>query len=248
MAIFVTATSTKATPHQSNVNGLTPFIATRPLTNGALIAAKLKTAFWSTLAAWVMVLIAIPLAVRLSGTAPVVIEWARDVVEVFGLPRAVVLMLLALSALVASTWKQLVQSLYIGLSGREWLLKASVFLPLSLIAIALPLGHWIVTKRVFMNALWNAIPWVLAVLVCAKLAGGGWAVIRLHHARLLNGRTLLLCLVCWDAAVIALYALLRWLFPEMLMRSYFLALIAILAVPLTRLSAAPLALAWNRHR
>jgi len=29
---------------------------------------------------------------------------------------------------------------------------------------------------------------------------------------------------------------------------YFLALLAILAIPLARVSAAPLALAWNRHR
>jgi hypothetical protein len=54
--------------------------------------------------------------------------------------------------------------------------------------------------------------------------------------------------ICWDVVVFALYGLLTWLVPTLIFRSYVLALIAILGVPLARLSAAPLALAWNRHR
>src|SRR5438067_3086575 len=37
--------------------GVPPFIATRPLTSAELIAAKLKMAIWSTLAAWLLVLV-----------------------------------------------------------------------------------------------------------------------------------------------------------------------------------------------
>ena len=36
--------------------------------------------------------------------------------------------------------------------------------------------------------------------------------------------------------------------PTLLFRTYLLALVAILAIPLARLAAAPLALSWNRHR
>ena len=39
-----------------------------------------------------------------------------------------------------------------------------------------------------------------------------------------------------------------WLVPTLLLPTYLLALIAVLGVPLVRLSAAPLAVAWNRHR
>jgi hypothetical protein len=39
-----------------------------------------------------------------------------------------------------------------------------------------------------------------------------------------------------------------WLTLGPLIPHYFLLLLAILAVPLARVSAAPLALAWNRHR
>jgi len=71
---------------------------------------------------------------------------------------------------------------------------------------------------------------------------------RLHDKRLLSDRTLVIGAVCWDVAVFALYALLVWILPTLLFRGYLLALLAILAIPLARLSAAPLALAWNRHR
>lgn len=237
LALFVAAT-----------HGVTPFITTRPLSNGALIAAMLKTAMRSTLAAWLLVLIAIPIAVRLSGTAPLVSGWMRAAIDAVGMPRAVVMVLLGLALLLLSTWKQLVQSLYIGLSGRAWLVKASIFLPLTLLTIAFPLSLWIAENRAAIAALWDALPWIVATLVCVKLVAAGWIAVRLHDARLLSTRTLLLGAIWWNVAVFALYGLLVWLTPEMLFRRYVLMLVAILAIPLARLSAAPLALAWNRHR
>ena len=71
---------------------------------------------------------------------------------------------------------------------------------------------------------------------------------RLRDSRLLSDRTLLIGAACWDVIVFALYGLLVWLVPTLLFPTYLLALIAVLGVPLVRLSAAPLAFAWNRHR
>jgi hypothetical protein len=48
--------------------------------------------------------------------------------------------------------------------------------------------------------------------------------------------------------VLGLYAVLVWFWSTPHVARYFLLLIAILEIPLARLSAAPLALAWNRHR
>lgn len=248
MAAFVAATVSKSNPQGGDSYGVTPFLATRPLTSASLVAAKLKMTIWSTLAAWLLVLVAIPLALRLSGTSPVVIERAHRLIEVVGTPRAVAIVVLGLTALISSTWKQLVQSLCIGLSGREWLVKASVFGALSVFAIAGPLAHWIVGSKYAMGVLWNALPWIAAVLVCFKVSAAAWIAIRLRDSRLLSDRTLVLGAACWSASVLALYGLLVWLTPALLFRSYFLALVAMLGVPLARLSAAPLALAWNRHR
>ncbi len=248
MAAFVAATAAKSSVTVSDAYGVTPFIAARPLTNGSLIAAKMKAMMWSTLAAWMLVLVATPLALRFSGAAPVVIERAHRLVEVVGAPRAIAIALLGLGALLASTWKQLVQSLYIGMSGREWVVKASVFLALTFLAVILPLAVWISRSRYAIAVLWNNFPLIAAVLVFFKISAAVWIAMRLHDKRLLSDRTIILGALCWDVAVVALYCLLVWLAPTFLFRTYLLALLAILAIPLARLSAAPLALAWNRHR
>jgi hypothetical protein len=248
MAAFAAATVSQSNPHGSDSYGVTPFIATRPLTSASLIAAKLKATIWSTVAAWLLVIVAIPVALKLSGTFPLVIEWTRHLIEVVGTPRAVVIVLLGFTGLLASTWKQLVKSLYIGMSGREWVVKASVFVALSFLAIIVPLAHWVISNRVVMAALWNALPWIAAVLVCFKISAAAWIAMRLHDSRLLSDRTLVIGAACWDVIVLGLYGLLAWIVPALLIRSYLLALVAILAIPLARLSAAPLALAWNRHR
>lgn len=247
MAAFVAATVSKSNPG-SDSHGVTPFQATRPLSSASLIAAKLKVTIASTFAAWLLVLAAVPLALRLSGTSPYVLYRARAWAEVMGVPRATALLLLGLALLMAATWKQLVQSLYVGMSGREWAVKASVFLPLSLLMVIGPIAHWVGGKKAGMIWLWNALPVILAVLVGLKLYAAGSIAIRLRDSGLVSGRTLILGVLAWDVLAFALYALLAWIFPELIVRGYVLALLAILLVPLARLSAAPLALAWNRHR
>jgi hypothetical protein len=75
-----------------------------------------------------------------------------------------------------------------------------------------------------------------------------WVATRLYHSRLVSDRTLVTGAVSWLGVVLALYSLFAWLFYTPFFPRYLLGLVAILAIPLARLSAAPLALAWNRHR
>ncbi len=248
IAAFVATTVSKADPHAGDPYGMTPLIATRPLTSAVLVAAKLRMTLWTTLAAWLLVLVGIPLALTLSGTWSVVIEPANRGIEAVGTPRALVLVLLLFSVLMASTWKQLVQGLYIGLTGRAWLIKANAALLLSILFFIGPLADWMVENRYVWAALWDALPWMLAGLMCVKLSAAAWVATRLNHSRLLSDSTLVTGAAVWLVAVLALYAVLVWLVDSPLVPSYILMLVAILMIPLARLSAAPLALAWNRHR
>lgn len=248
MASFAALTISKANPHGHDSHGVTPFIGTRPLSTALLIAAKLRMTIWTTLAAWLLVLVTIPLGLTLSGTWPVVIERARDVIEGFGTPRAIVIGLLGLSALMASTWKQLVQTLYIGLTGRQWVIRSSEFLALSFLVAIGPIAQWIHDDRGVQATLWDAIPLILAVLVCFKMSAAAWVATRLNRSRLLGDYALVTGAAVWLAAVLVVYGVLVWFFSTPLFPRYFLMLVAILAVPLVRLSVAPLALAWNRHR
>lgn len=248
MAGFVAATVSKANPHVRDSHGVPPFMATRPLTSAALVAAKLTMAIWSTMIAWMLVLASIPLALIFSGTWPVVIERAAQGVEAVGTVRAIVIVLLGLSGLVVSTWSQLVQNLYIGLTGRAWLIKSSVFLTLSFLIVLVPAARWVMDNDGAQEALWDAVPWIPAVLVGLKMPGAAWVAMRLVRSRLVSDRALVGGAACWCGAVLALYASLAWLFSAPQIPRYWLALVAILMVPLVRVSAAPLALAWNRHR
>ena len=248
MAGFAAATVRTSNPHGRDSHGLTPFIATRPMTTAALLAAKLKATIRSALAAWLLVLVAIPIALSGSGTSHVVIERARQLAEDVGTPRAVVLLLLLFSGLIASTWKQLVQSLCVGLSGREWVVKSSVFLTLSFLAVIGPIAQWIIDNGNVRDVVWNSLPLILGLLVCIKMSVAAWIATRLYRSRVVSDRTLVTGAACWFVAVLALYALFAWFFSTPFVPRYFLLLSAILAIPLARLSAAPLALAWNRHR
>lgn len=101
MAMFVAA----------SVRNVYSFETTRPLDNLQLIGAKLNAALWSTVATWALVLAAIPVALRWSGTWNLVANRARVLSAISGGPRSTAVVVLAIAILMASTWKQLVQSL-----------------------------------------------------------------------------------------------------------------------------------------
>jgi hypothetical protein len=248
MAACTAWTVSRPNPQGRDSYGVPPFIATRPLTSAELIAAKLKMAMWSTLAAWLLVLVALPLALEWSGTWSVVTERVRRMNDAIGTPHAATVVLLILAGFIIATWKQLVQSLHIGLTGRAWIVKGSVLLTLTLLILLGPIVEWIIDSPSVQRALWNALPLILAGLVGIKMSAAAWIATRLDRGRLLGDRALVLGAACWCAAVLALYGVLVWFFSTPFVARHLLALIAILAVPLARLSAAPLALAWNRHR
>jgi hypothetical protein len=168
--------------------------------------------------------------------------------RLFGTPRAIVIVLLVFSALIVSTWKQLVHSLYIGLTGRAWVIRSSWFLALSFLIFIGPVAQWILDNRRVQAGLWNALPSILAALVGLKMIAATWVALRLYSSRLVSDRILVTGAAGWVVAVLVLYGLLAWLLFAPLIPRYLLGLVAILAIPLARLSAAPLALAWNRHR
>jgi hypothetical protein len=248
MAVFAASAVSKANPDARDAFGVTPFLATRPMSSAALIAAKLRMALWSTLAAWLLVLALVPVALMLSGTWPLVIARLQRFVAAVGTPRALVFMGLVCLALLATTWKQMVQSLCIGLTGRPWVIRSIGALTMLLLILIGPIAQWIHDSTAAQRALWDGWPAILVVLVCIKMFAAVWVATRLHASGVLSERVLVIGAACWTVTVFALYAVFVWLVDTPLIAHYLLAIVAILAVPLARVSAAPLALAWNRHR
>src|SRR5204863_8301780 len=155
---------------------------------------------------------------------------------------------LCLLGLLATTWKQLVQGLAIGLTGREGLIKSSVLVRLwSLVLIGL-VAYEFNLSRDFRVFLWNAVTWLPAVPVVFKMCAVAWIAPRLHRDRLLGDRALVAGAAAWVAVVLAVYGVLAWTLDLPHVGYFFLMLLGILAVPLARASAVLLALASNRRR
>jgi hypothetical protein len=248
MAGFAAGMGSKPSPHASDPLALSPIDATRPVTTAALVAAKLRTTLISTAAAWLLVVVAIPSALWLSGTWPIVSERARAFINTVGAPRAIATILLALGLLMAATWKKQVQRLYIGLTGRAWIVKSSGFAAIFAVIAILPVVAWLRRDAPPRVWLWEHSLLILAVLVAIKTCLAVWVVAQLFRTRLVADRILLSAAAGWLTLVLALYALFVWLIDTAYVPRYSLLLLAILAVPVARLSAAPLALDWNRHR
>jgi hypothetical protein len=250
MAGFVAASVYRATPRGRDGQGMATLLATRPMTSAAMVGAKLVATAASMLAAWLLVLIAVPVALVVSDTWPFVADNAARLVGFIGADRGVVLLYLVLAGLMATTWTLLVQSLYIGLSGRAWLIRLYVALSLAVLIAVVPLFFWVREHGEMGMVLHDSTPWrwALGALVALKLSAATWIMIRLQRGHLLDDRTLLRSAAYWVLAVFALYGVLVWVLDTPQMPKDLLMCIAILAIPLARISAAPLALDWNRHR
>lgn len=247
-ASFSAAAVRKSSASSVETYGVTPFIGTRPATSAALVGAKLHMAMWSTAVAWVLVIAAVPAALVWSDTWSIVADRAQRFAGAVTAPRATVVGLLALALLAATTWRQLVQSLYIGLTGREWLIKGSAFVTLAAVGVLLPLLDWVMDSPAARGWLWAAMRWILGLLAVVRMAMASWVLMLLRQRGLVSDATLVTGAACWLAAVATLHGVLVWLFATPYVARYLLLLIAILAVPLVRVAAAPLALDWNRHR
>lgn len=247
LAGFAAAAVSKTNPFVRDSPGVAPFIATRPVTSAAMIAAKLEMTIWSTLVTWLLLLVIVPVALIWSGTQSIVIDRAIAIRDAIGMPRAIVLAALVFGALLASTWKHLVQNLCIGLTGRDWLIKGSVFVSLLAVILVFPAVR-LFTRGHGFALLWDWFQLVLVVLVGLKMMGAAWLAIRLGASGVLADRTLIGGAACWVVTVFALFGVFVWFADTRMIPHYVFLLIAILQVPLVRLSAAPLALAWNRHR
>ena len=248
MAGFASLSIRTPNPDDSDPHAMAPFLATRPVSSAALIAAKLQTTLASTMLAWLFMSVAVPLALWRAEAWPVIDAAFAELAIIVGRTRAFAIVGIAFAWLVVTTWKQMVQGLCIGLTGREWLIRANSALVVGLTVWVFPILDWLREDREFREAALDALPWILAALVAAKMTLAAWVAARLVAGSQLSDRLLIAGACAWAATVLAIYGGLARLFDAPQLPGYYFALFAILVVPLARLSAAPLALAWNRHR
>ncbi|NLS97870.1 MAG: hypothetical protein GXX96_37490 [Planctomycetaceae bacterium] len=223
------------------------FLATRPMTCTDFVFAKLRTALHAVLVCYAVAVPVFLLTTLLTG-------WHRKLLD--GLlylsggsaVGAIGIVLLALLLLPALTWKCSVENMFIGLCGRKWV--TNIAIPGTAVAFwSLPaLGWWLYKSPAVLHFLVNAAPYLLVLLVVAKLALAGHVYRVLRRRQLIEPPAAQRVAALWLAAVILLSGLALWLIPSSILPWHSAVFGAVLLVPIVRISLAPLSLAWNRHR
>ena len=223
---------------------MTSFLATRPVRTAALVRAKLVMAALSTVATWLVVMPFIGLTLVRPGFVADILQLAQTV----GYGRTLVTALAILAAAVASTWLQLVANLWTGLTGRSWVVTGvSVTLAIIMFACA-GIGFWIYLHPQWYAAVRAAGPWLLLGLILVKLMVAALVVAALARSRLVAPGSIAAMVALWCLVVAGLCVAIHFFAPSGPMGLGTAAAAIALGIPFSRLAAAPLALAWNRHR
>jgi len=223
---------------------MTSFLATRPVTTAALVRAKLVMAALSTAATWLVVLPFIGLTLLRPGFPAAIAEIAQTV----GYGRALAVAALILAAAVASTGLHLVENLWMGLTGRAWVVTTVTVTFAVIIFAGAGIGFWIYLHPTWYAAVRAAVPWVLDGLLLVKLIVAIVVVAALVRSGLVSHKSIAAMIGIWSVLVGGLCLAVYCSVPsEHLALAPAAAGIA-LNIPFSRLAGAPLALAWNRHR
>lgn len=248
LASLAGMTTSGKNPWVKDYYGVAPFTATLPMSTADLVVAKLKGAALSTLVAWAIVAATVPLAVVLTGNLQEVADWWRQALQEHHPLKLAAGILAAATFLVLWTWKRVVDSLLLGLTGRKWVIQGALFLGMAGFAVLCFIGDWIYYHPGTHAAFLDLLPWLLGLLMFCRLMAAGWALRQVLRRGLLDPRTMMRWLMVWLLLGLVLFGLLAWLLSPTEVPLFYLALAVLLALPMARLAATPLALAWNRHR
>ena len=220
------------------------FVLVRPISTLSILRGKLALAAIMTAAIWILFLGYISLLLLRPGFMESIERAASSV------PRwkAVGYPLLALTLLVLFTWKSMVETLWIVLTGRKWVELAFNFALVGLIFVSVGMALWLVFHPELQATALAAVPWLLGSLLALKFAAAALVVYGILHWRLTTPRGVALMIAAWLAVVIALSALAFALLPPELGPATKVIPGIALFIPFARLAGAPLALQWNRHR
>jgi len=233
--------------------GLPLFQATRPLSNTHWIGAKMKAAALATVSSWLIVLVMTPLWLWLwCDYQSLLQEWRaaanRD-------PKVFSASLAAIPILILFTWRFLIGSLYLGLSGKTWMLNVTacgVFLSI----FAPVIGAIPFVQRNFHHLLFPPrwLPWLLAGLFATKFTAAAALAGYARWKGLVTNRAIGNYAAVWFG-IVALLVILVWrmvpfelISPDSGWNKASFMLLPLFLMPLLRVSCAPIALAQNRRR
>jgi hypothetical protein len=238
----------KNNPWSRELYAISSFAATRPMNTAEMVGAKLRAAARTTLVTWVLVILLIAVALVLSGTHRILGEMVDAWLATRPAGEVIATVVAVGAILVLLTWKRLVESLLIGMAGRAWVHRVIIFVGVVIAMNFLIAAMWLLIHPEYHEQVRVVAPWVMGAAVMLKLVLAAVAVRALRRRQLVSDRTLAWFAATWLVVAGSLFGLLMWVIPGGFVATSTLAMGIVLMMPLARLSAMPLALAWNRHR
>lgn len=218
---------------------ISSFLATRPLSCADLVAAKFRAAVFTSILSCGMASVFLVVWLLFAKNRAALLQLCQGVSPVKISAIAVV----GLVGWWAFTWKSLAENFYIGLTGREWVVNVAGITFGGLFLILLGGGLWLYFYPELLPTVVALTPWLLGVALAAKAGLAAWTLSALQRRRLLPAARLLQCLAAWCAIVAVSSGCAIWLLPRSWAAPWQLIAGCVFVVPLSRLAAAPLALA-----
>lgn len=146
------------------------------------------------------------------------------------------------------TWMQMVQWMWMGLSGSRRVIVESVSGVFAVSIVVIPFYLLLAAHPEYRPPFTSMLPWLAIAAVLLKIRAALWSLHELRRIGLIPSRVLRAMLAIWFALAIGSFAALYALLPKDWFSVPGVVLAIVLLLPLTRLALAPLALSWNRHR
>jgi hypothetical protein len=224
-----------------------PFLLTRPVSTAAIIAGKLRSAAVVTVLVWLVTALVIVTYACLPHSYDAQHSWLMVVAQ-YASWRAASAAALAALLLIILTWGQISRSLWISVSGKQWLVHG---FPTFAMLVWGTLG-WSAYRLHQNPTLWhNIVTNVGQVLATAAIFRGlvGIALLcHLVHRSLLFPSTALKTFSAWLAACGVLFVAILALAEPLRHAPLAVGAVIALFVPLVRPALAVLLLHYNRHR
>jgi hypothetical protein len=227
---------------------LASFTATRPMPCSAVIAAKLKVATLGTLAAWVVAVVPALVLVAASGSDQMLSQMYMRLAEEYPPWRVAATIGLIVVGPLLLTWRLMGDNMWIGLTGRVWVVRASLIACGTIVPLAIMTYTRLMEDARWREQVLDVLPWAAAALAGIKLLAAMAIARTLLRRGLMDRAALVKVSALWLAAAGALFVLVYGTVPPDVLPLSVLASAAVLGVPLVRLLGAPLVLCWNRHR
>ena len=227
---------------------LVAFLATRPISTGELLIAKMKLIAYAIASSMVIGFGSMVLLCLTTDDSQAVTRGWESLVERSSWTLAVVTAVYVAAAIPILTWLLIVSNLWSSLSGRGWVAVAFNCCAVVAICFGTLFGLRAYAEPEMFGKALQSVPTILGVMTTAKMILGVLLIGLVARRKIMPWPVIVGFCVAWLLFVAASIAMVLSIVPEVEMYRQIGVCAVLFSTPLGGVALAPLALEWNRHR